>query len=294
MRAREEPVLQHPPRRRIDDDGDAIDSSGGRMRFEIEQGQGAQRSDIAHRCRQLDAPRMHVRAAPDPSSARVMSPSRTCSTAAPRSRRSSLVDNGSSSRVRTNDSGSSPSSGHSSSSVPSKRSSASVGMSGRTSSPRASARQISAGRPTRATRSAGGSAASSPSVRSPQRLTSLDDRRGLVARRRGRAERRDGQRGGVQEVERQRRQRGGLGGAGNDREPGPGPRQHHRRGLRPRDGGVDVNAARAPPRRSSSPMRRVVPSSRSSPLMSMTTPGSCSSYRGENSPAIAASTSSLG
>ena len=42
--------------------------------------------------------------------------SRTCSTAAPRSRRSSRVDSGSSSRVSTNDSGSSPSIGHSRSS----------------------------------------------------------------------------------------------------------------------------------------------------------------------------------
>ena len=76
---------------------------------------------------------------PVPDASRVTRRNRMCSTAAPRSRRSSRVDNGSSSRVSTNDSGSSSSIGHSSSSVDSNRSSASAGMSGRISSPRASA-----------------------------------------------------------------------------------------------------------------------------------------------------------
>ena len=100
----------------------------------------------------------------------VTRPSRTCSTAAPRSRRSRRVASGSSSRVRTNDSGSRSSIGHSSSSDDSKRSSASVGTSGRMSSPRAIACHIVAGRPSRDTRSAAGSAASSPSVFSPHLL----------------------------------------------------------------------------------------------------------------------------
>ncbi|PYR41934.1 MAG: hypothetical protein DMF93_07205 [Acidobacteria bacterium] len=107
---------------------------------------------------------------PSPDGSRVTSRSSTCSTAAPRSRRSSRVDNGSSSRVSTNDSGSSSSIGHSRSSVASNRSSASVGTSGRTSSPRAIACHASARFPIRAARSAGGSAASSPSVLMPHCL----------------------------------------------------------------------------------------------------------------------------
>ena len=112
---------------------------GRRMRFEIEQRERPQRPHVAHRRRQLQPPRVHV--------SRVTSRSTTCSTAAPRSRRSRRVDSGSSSRVSTNDSGSSPSIGHSSSIDDSNRSSASVGTSGRTSSPRAIACHTSAGAP---------------------------------------------------------------------------------------------------------------------------------------------------
>ena len=101
---------------------------------------------------------------------RVTSRRMTWSTAVPRSRRSSRVDSGSSSRVSTNDSGSRPSIGHSRSSEASNRSSSSVGMSGRRSSPCALACQTSAAFPSRAVRSAAGSAASSPSVFNPHCL----------------------------------------------------------------------------------------------------------------------------
>ncbi len=105
-------------------------AAAGRMRFEIEQRQRAQRPRVAHRRRQLQRPLVHARA-----STRCR---RTCSTAAPRSRRSRCADSGSSSRPSTNDSGSSPSIGHSRSSACSKRSSGTAGTSGRASSPRAS------------------------------------------------------------------------------------------------------------------------------------------------------------
>ena len=63
--------------------------------------------------------------------------SRTCSTAAPRSRCTRCASSDSISRPSTNDSGSSSSIGHSSSSVCSNRSSGTEGTSGRPSSPRA-------------------------------------------------------------------------------------------------------------------------------------------------------------
>ena len=117
----------------------------------------------------------------------VTSPSCTCSTATPRSRRSRRIDSGSSRRVSTNDSGSRPSIGHSRSSDASKRSSARSGTSGRMSSPRAMACHRRPCRPSRAERSAEGSAARSPSVLSPQRL----NKRSLGARGSGLGARRD-------------------------------------------------------------------------------------------------------
>ena len=56
MRTREQRVLQHPARRRIDEDRDLIDRRRRRMRFEIEQRQRAQRADVAQRCGQLQMP----------------------------------------------------------------------------------------------------------------------------------------------------------------------------------------------------------------------------------------------
>ena len=111
---------------------------------------------------------------------RVTSRRRRCRTAAPRSRCSRRWHNGSSSRVSTNESGSRSAMGHSSSSDASKGSSSSAGTSGPVSSPRARRCQRMPSCPSRSERSAAGSAASSPSVRRPQRATTA--RLGLGAR----------------------------------------------------------------------------------------------------------------
>ncbi len=101
--------------------------------------------------------------------ARVTRCSRTCSTAAPRPRRSRWAESGSISRPSTNDSGSSPSIGHSRSSACSKRSSGTAGRSGRGSSPRARRCHRTPSCPSRAARASAGKAATSPKVRSPHR-----------------------------------------------------------------------------------------------------------------------------
>jgi hypothetical protein len=56
VRAREQPVLQHPARRRIDDDGDAIDGGSRRMRLQVEERERSQRAHVAHRRRQFQTP----------------------------------------------------------------------------------------------------------------------------------------------------------------------------------------------------------------------------------------------
>ena len=157
MRAREQRVLQHAARRRIDDDGDAIDR---RRRADAIRDRAARASAASARRASATAAPAAARAPRRVDAGRAAA---TCSTAAPRSRRSSRVDSGSSSRVSTNDSGSSPSIGHSSSSDDSKRSSGSVGHE----RPRCPRRARSPATPARAARaatarSAGGSAASSP------------------------------------------------------------------------------------------------------------------------------------
>ena len=169
MRAREERVLQHAARRRIDDHRDAIDRRRGgcasrSSSASVRSVRTSRIGDGSCNCGKVSA------------DARVMtvtSPSTTCSTAAPRSRRSRRVESGSRRRVRTKDNGSSPSIGQSSSSDDSNRSSGRVGTIGRMSSPRATACQTSAECPRRAARSAAGSAASSPSVFRPHRFNAL-------------------------------------------------------------------------------------------------------------------------
>ena len=56
VRAREQPVLQHPARRRIDDDGDALDGGGRRMRLQVEERERPQRAHVTHWRRQLQTP----------------------------------------------------------------------------------------------------------------------------------------------------------------------------------------------------------------------------------------------
>ena len=73
----------------IDGHDDAIDGAGGGMRFEIEQRQRAQRARIAHRRRQLQRPLVHVARRRHVVLTRQ---SRTCSTAAPRPRRSRCAE----------------------------------------------------------------------------------------------------------------------------------------------------------------------------------------------------------
>jgi hypothetical protein len=53
VRTCEQRVLQHAPWRRIDDDRDAFDRRGRRVRFEIEQDERPERPDVAQRRRQL-------------------------------------------------------------------------------------------------------------------------------------------------------------------------------------------------------------------------------------------------
>ncbi|PYR25995.1 MAG: hypothetical protein DMF98_10405 [Acidobacteria bacterium] len=60
MRSREQGVLQDSSRRGIDDDGDPIDGAARRMRFEIQQRQRPERPHIAHRRRQLEPPRVRL------------------------------------------------------------------------------------------------------------------------------------------------------------------------------------------------------------------------------------------
>jgi hypothetical protein len=60
VRAREQRMLQHAARRRIDDERDAIDGGGRRMRFEIEQRERTQRPHVADRRGQLQAARARV------------------------------------------------------------------------------------------------------------------------------------------------------------------------------------------------------------------------------------------
>ena len=55
VRAREQRVLQHAPRRRIDEDGDLFDRRRRRMRFEIEQDERPERPDVAYRRGELEA-----------------------------------------------------------------------------------------------------------------------------------------------------------------------------------------------------------------------------------------------
>ena len=49
MGAREQGVLQDAAGRRIDEDGDAFDRGGRRMRFEIEQEERPERPHVTHR-----------------------------------------------------------------------------------------------------------------------------------------------------------------------------------------------------------------------------------------------------
>ena len=56
LRARVERVLHDAARRRIDDDGDAIDGRLDRVRLEVEERERAQRTHLAYRCRQFQAP----------------------------------------------------------------------------------------------------------------------------------------------------------------------------------------------------------------------------------------------
>jgi hypothetical protein len=60
LRARVQRVLHNPARRRIDDDGDAIDGGRRRMRFEIEQHERPERPHVTHRRRQLQSPRVDL------------------------------------------------------------------------------------------------------------------------------------------------------------------------------------------------------------------------------------------
>ena len=161
QRPREQRKLHDAAGCRIDGHHHAIDGCRRRMRFEIEQQQRAQRrasrigtgscSDVVTSHAALVLTRC----------------SRTCRTAAPRSRRSRCADSGSSSRPSTNESGSSPSIGHSRSSACSKRSSGTAGTSGATSSPRASRCQRTPSCPRRAATSSGGSAANRRAYASP-------------------------------------------------------------------------------------------------------------------------------
>ena len=224
------------------------------------------------------------------------SPSCTCSTATPRSRRSRRIDSGSRSRVSTNDSGSRPSIGHSRSMDDSKRSSAASGTSGRTSSPRARACHTRPARPSRDERSAGrqrrhlAERPESPAVersdREDRRVFFLDRCVSAVLR--------------VLCVQRRDR-RGSFPGsrspAGRAR-PAPPPGVTT---VRPGRATASTSAAvrvpatamctrtprRAASRRSSSPMVCAPPSSRSSPRTSIVTTSRPLSKRGENSWAIA-------
>ena len=163
LRARVERVLHDAARRRIDDDGDAIDGRLDRVRLEVEERERAQRTHLAHRRRQFQAPATSSRAS--------RRRSRMCSTAAPRSRRSRRVDSGSSRRVSTKDNGSRSAIGHSRSSDASNRSSSSIGTSGRMIfAARDRLPRQPPARPSRETRSAVGRDATSPSVFKPQRL----------------------------------------------------------------------------------------------------------------------------
>ena len=118
---------------------------------------------------------------------RVTRCSRTCRTAAPRPRRSRCAASGSINRPSTKESGSRPSIGHSRSIACSKRSSGTTGRSGRGSSPRASRCHRTPCCPSRAAMASGGNAATSPSVRRPQRRRVCDNvvRGGGGARVRG-------------------------------------------------------------------------------------------------------------
>ena len=281
MRAREQRVLQHAARRRIDDDGDAIDRRGRRMGLQIEQRQRAQRAHVAHRRRQLEPPRVDL--ACD-------QPQITCRTAAPRSRRSRRVESGSSSRVSTNDNGSSPSIGHSSSSEKSNRSSSSVGISGRTSSPRAIAchtaphgRAARQGRRRAAPPARRASESPSVSPRRSQSSQSFWDRK-CSARVRGlawpRALSRECQSRSARARPLLRRV--------DDGEAGTRLREDHGRVRVPATATCTRMPRSAAARRSSSPIVCAGPSSRVRPLTSIDTRSSRSiSNRGEKSCAIA-------
>ena len=239
MRTRKQRVLQNRPRCRLDDDGDPVDGGRRRMRSRIEQRQRAQRADIAQRRRQFEPARMHL--ARDEAEC-------TCSTAAPRSRRSSRVDNGSSSRVSTNDSGSAASIGHSSSSVPrSVPPPASGRAAGRPRRGRSPARRVRhapaapTGRPQEARRVR--RAFSSPSASTPQWPAALRPRAGAPALRcrwpaadpRAAARARRGKSDASASAD--------SAGA-DDREPRTRERQHQRRHARRRNRHVDAHAAR--------------------------------------------------
>ncbi len=94
--------------------------------------------------------------------------------AAPRSARSSAAASGSSSRARTNDSGSRPSIGHSSSIRSRKRGTSASGIKGCRSTPHANCRSAVPRPPSRDERSPAGSDASSPAVVNPQRRSAAN------------------------------------------------------------------------------------------------------------------------
>ncbi len=100
---------------------------------------------------------------------RVTSVSESTIADALRSACSSDADSGSSSRARTNESGSSASIGHSSSIDASNRAASTCGTSGPSSRPQAMRCRTGPAAPNRACKSAGASAATSPSVLSPHR-----------------------------------------------------------------------------------------------------------------------------
>ena len=147
--------------RGIDGDDHAIDGRGGRMRFEIEQRQRAQRARVAHRRRQLQRPLVHGRASPGAAARAARRRRDRAARGAPRAAPAA-------GRARTT-AARAPRSATRDRAPARSAPPAPPARSGRGSSPRASRCHAHASCPSRAATSSGGSAANSPSVRSPHR-----------------------------------------------------------------------------------------------------------------------------